>query len=454
MIVCSASLLLVLPNLALATTYTATADLYALDHSQHSVPDVYFNIYKQERDYGGNYVLGSRITGGKMNDSGHQLVGIKMSSNWNMQIAIEYYVANKPNEKFVVWDKMIVAQESRTIYLPFSSVSIVLKEANGGLLKNFKFDVYSAVTDVLGAKFADRKLYSSQTTGVTGEKKYYLAPGNYVVKIQYPEVKNVAPTEYSFQIATQKRTYVDYRLSNIKIAVKDGDTWKNKTEFKLYKKQEILNETAYQEIGKFNTGTNYKMLYLPNGDYKIEFKGSDNKYSKAIDFSLGYGQSKDIVYNLATKSKIVANNLQNPYLDSDSLYNIDSDSDLLADFEEYYMWNTNPFNADSDSDGYSDYTEVKTGFNPNGSGLYTYTKFSYGRPRLKSPSMEKDLAVKLKAELETRLGRSIGVHAKDWDTIVNAYIYGGYSIDEIKNTLVYGPGMVHPTIPASSWRKR
>ncbi len=37
---------------------------------------------------------------------------------------------------------------------------------------------------------------------------------------------------------------------------------------------------------------------------------------------------------------------------------------------------------------------------------------------------------------------------------MNSYIYGGYTIDEIKNTLVYGPGQVHPTIPASLWRKR
>jgi hypothetical protein len=59
----------------------------------------------------------------------------------------------------------------------------------------------------------------------------------------------------------------------------------------------------------------------------------------------------------------------------------------------------------------------------------------------------------LHAELVYRIGHELGVAAKDWSTLVNAYIYGGYTIDEIKNTLVYGPGLVHPTIPAVSWRK-
>ena len=156
---------------------------------------------------------------------------------------------------------------------------------------------------------------------------------------------------------------------------------------------------------------------------------------------------------MASNSNIIAPSSQNN-LSQDSLYDLDSDNDGLADFEEYYLWQTDPFKMDSDNDGYNDYNEIAYGYNPNGSGRYTYDKFSYGKPRMKSPSMEKDLAVNLKSELESRLGRSFSISATDWTTLVNAYIYGGYSIDEIKNTIVYGPGMVHPTIPADKWRKR
>jgi len=38
-------------------------------------------------------------------------------------------------------------------------------------------------------------------------------------------------------------------------------------------------------------------------------------------------------------------------------------------------------------------------------------------------------------------------------TLASAYIYGGYTIDEIVDTIKYGPRAVHPTIPAKVWRQ-
>jgi hypothetical protein len=450
------------PNFALAGTYYATANLYALDHANHSVANVSYNIYEQKRDYNGNYVVGNLLTSGKIDSSGHKEVAIKMSSNWNMQIAIEYYLTNKAYEKFMVWDQTVVAQESRTIYLPMSSVSVVLKQADNQLLKYFKFDVYSTVTDIFGTRTANTKLYSSQTTSNSGEKQYYFIPGNYIIRIKYPELKNVGTVDYAFNISPQKRTYLNITLSNIIVAVKNANNdWKSNANFILYKKEPILNEYAYQDIGHFNTGVYYKSLYLPIGDYRIVFQDSQGKYTKTLYFSLDFGQQKQLIYNLGTNSNIIASssstsaNYGNSNIDADSLYELDSDNDGLADFEEYYLWQTDPFKMDSDGDGYNDKIEIAYGYNPNGAGRYTYVKFSYGKPRMKSPSMEKDLALNLKNELESRLGRSFYISsAADWITLVNAYIYGGYSIDEIKNTIVYGPGMVHPTILASQWRDR
>lgn len=46
----------------------------------------------------------------------------------------------------------------------------------------------------------------------------------------------------------------------------------------------------------------------------------------------------------------------------------DSDGDGLADFDETNTWKTDPAKADTDGDGFDDGTEVKGGYNPNGSG--------------------------------------------------------------------------------------
>lgn len=47
---------------------------------------------------------------------------------------------------------------------------------------------------------------------------------------------------------------------------------------------------------------------------------------------------------------------------------VDTDNDGLSDREEMQVYKTNPVNPDSDGDGFSDGTEIKNGFNPNGSG--------------------------------------------------------------------------------------
>lgn len=49
----------------------------------------------------------------------------------------------------------------------------------------------------------------------------------------------------------------------------------------------------------------------------------------------------------------------------------DTDGDGLTDFEEVSTYQTNPLKADTDGDGYPDGTEVKSGYNPLGTGRCT-----------------------------------------------------------------------------------
>jgi len=47
---------------------------------------------------------------------------------------------------------------------------------------------------------------------------------------------------------------------------------------------------------------------------------------------------------------------------------IDTDGDLLSDFDEKMVYQTDPLVADTDGDGYLDGDEVKNGYNPKGDG--------------------------------------------------------------------------------------
>lgn len=44
--------------------------------------------------------------------------------------------------------------------------------------------------------------------------------------------------------------------------------------------------------------------------------------------------------------------------------NLDSDNDGISDYDEIYIYNTNPDYYDSDADGYNDKLEITTGFSP------------------------------------------------------------------------------------------
>lgn len=50
---------------------------------------------------------------------------------------------------------------------------------------------------------------------------------------------------------------------------------------------------------------------------------------------------------------------------------VDSDGDGVTDYDEIYIYKTNPQKADSDDDGFSDQVEIENGYNPNGEGVLT-----------------------------------------------------------------------------------
>ncbi|MBI2637007.1 MAG: hypothetical protein HYW81_02335, partial [Parcubacteria group bacterium] len=138
----------------------------------------------------------------------------------------------------------------------------------------------------------------------------------------------------------------------------------------------------------------------------------------------------------------------------------DDDGDGLGVLGEYRN-GTDPWNPDSDADGYSDGTEVQSGFDPMGlgrkvvpSGTSQGPAFAYGTPRLSSLSEEQRLASELRELLEAEFGAKGIPHTRShWPKLVNAYVYGSYTASEIAHTLRFGPGLVHPAIPASAWRQ-
>ena len=144
---------------------------------------------------------------------------------------------------------------------------------------------------------------------------------------------------------------------------------------------------------------------------------------------------------------ITDSNELNHYMTKPKSY--DSDGDGLNDYEELFVYKTDPNKFDTDEDGFGDGREVLSGHSPllhaNKSSLYGVTRFDL--------AVEHARAVQLKHALEAKLGKgNIGIHRNEWPFYANAYMYGGYSIDEIIKSSHGTYGVISANIRASEWR--
>lgn len=153
-------------------------------------------------------------------------------------------------------------------------------------------------------------------------------------------------------------------------------------------------------------------------------------------------------------------------VDDETKFVADRDGDGLSDDDEK-KYGTNPDNPDTDGDGYLDGVEVRNGFNPLGPGKLnanigagqnlspttnSNNVFAYGQPR-KDSKTETAKAKELKTKLTAKFGGSVPVSAKNWPTLVNAYVYGGYPVEAIYKSILFNGKTVHPTIIWEKWRQ-
>lgn len=130
----------------------------------------------------------------------------------------------------------------------------------------------------------------------------------------------------------------------------------------------------------------------------------------------------------------------------------DTDGDGLGDGEEVLHWMTNPLKADSNSNGLSDVQDLKTGFSPV-TPTQQFTSYA-GVMRWPGLGDEYRKSEELRDALNVLLGaghwRARG--SVDWFKMVNAYIYGGYSVEEIASYVRGNGYALSVNTPAEYWR--
>ncbi|MCF7820098.1 MAG: thrombospondin type 3 repeat-containing protein [Candidatus Pacebacteria bacterium] len=158
-----------------------------------------------------------------------------------------------------------------------------------------------------------------------------------------------------------------------------GEIWINKNSLYLTKitgKIQGLKNEEYLEQGDikalsfslelFNIDKNQN-IQAPEKSIDLETllekMGMNNNFLKNIN--------NNLLKNTNNPSPTFWQNQENQEFFTEKLdmnSDLDSDNDGLSDFQEEYLYFSDPLNTDTDGDGYSDKEEVDNNFNPNGPG--------------------------------------------------------------------------------------
>ena len=115
---------------------------------------------------------------------------------------------------------------------------------------------------------------------------------------------------------------------------------------------------VYSQILLPGSSNNQDLINQSQNNLTDNNKNNDSLTDESFDEN--FQQDEDIFNDELLDEAQTEDNLE-PVEDvspEDVLKNIDSDGDGLSDYEEIYIYKTDPYNQDSDGDGLSDYEEV------------------------------------------------------------------------------------------------
>lgn len=142
---------------------------------------------------------------------------------------------------------------------------------------------------------------------------------------------------------------------------------------------DVEYEVGYSTSSEHTAGFD-EFLIIDINDYKSEvdglrlmqiFQNTDPKIAvfngdEIFNFTIKIFGPNPYVICSPHQSSFVILNLE----DNGTLKTYDRDGDGLSDFDELFVYYTNPFDDDTDNDGYSDYDESDAGTDPNDYGNY------------------------------------------------------------------------------------
>jgi hypothetical protein len=144
-----------------------------------------------------------------------------------------------------------------------------------------------------------------------------------------------------------------------------------------------FNESVTIDINDYKSDVDgYRLLQiLQNTNPEIAVFNEDEVFNFTIKM---FGPNPYVICSQQQCSFIIIN-----LEDNVTLKSYDRDNDQVNDYEELFIYYTNPFDRDTDNDGFSDFTEVNYGADPNNYNDNFDPNKNPDKPRITGPSVGK-----------------------------------------------------------------
>lgn len=271
------------------------------DGSGKLLVNIPFNVYKQEHDADGKFIIGELVSSYNTGQDG--VMGIFLPTG---NYAFRFNGAG--GEFYYLWNQEIIETKSYIIDYRLSNVNVIVRDAKGKLLPKSYFDVYKQKVDADG-KFIVGEHIGRFNTGDTGIAGVFLPTGNYAFRfegtaLQYQYLWNQF-------IGVSGSPIINFILSTLKVVVIGTDNVLLKNiPITVYKQK--FDEFQKPILGDKITTINSQdqgsaIFYLPPGLYAIVIKSPDNKDFTLLGKEVGESGLTEIEYILSALDIVVKN---------------------------------------------------------------------------------------------------------------------------------------------------
>ena len=298
-------LALIFPLISQAACNTATKiEFIARDANGSFIPAVKVEVYKQQIDANGNPKPTTKMASALTSTS----LGIATLSFKNTLESDTYVLkvqsVQKDNTSFWYFDNTLTCGQGTRIEKTLSGVNFTLRDGDGNVLTNTKFNIYSQAYDMSGQVLKQKgELLTSPTTSYSGQAKVYLPQGSvhslskslsdhYALELIRTSGKSYY---YNIEVKDGTMTNLDYYLSSLKVRLQDvtGAAYPSGTVVEVYSQTIDTNNqnTKGDKLGSFKIGDNGYGTYEVNaGIYALAVKGKTGQYQYFWDIEAEEGR--------------------------------------------------------------------------------------------------------------------------------------------------------------------